>query len=435
MVGNAVIALIALYQLRVCTLLLAGNNMLVSLSLGTIQRYGPPSSQTYLPVYVFSDENLAKASFIMAISLASLVVFTVVSARRHVRIGPDAPGVPKPVLIALATYLVLLAASTGTVFTGEYVVGQEARFDMNAGGLHALAYSLVVYELVRRRLLFAISAWKAFFMIFVVFVVTGYAKGGTGFATGYLVVSAVLLLPHSGASRQLRNMARIAVVIGGLLFLAMMVRSVRATLHEEGTEAIKSFVEGTAKSEAEREERGAGLESTANAPQSATHILECITVYDSGVSREWRSIYDVVEYTFKPSFLLRTFGWKRSVEAAWELRDHFIHGGGINVLGEFYWNGGFLCVLIMATALSFFCFVLDDRWRASPFWLLMLTQFAPSFLMGYGYGFTQVSRGAINGLLVAVVYAAFSRVFIGKSAGAPKSDSVASLAVSPSAGP
>ena len=434
LIGNAAIALVALYQLRVCTLLLAGNNALVSLSLGSIQRYGPPASEAFLPVYVFSDENLSTAFVVMAISLASLVVFTIVSARRRVRIGPDAPAVPRPVLIAIAVYLVLFAASTSTVLTGTYVAGQETRYDMNVGGLHALICSLVVYELVRRRLLFLISARKAFFVIFVVFAAIGYAKGGTGFPTGYLVVSAVLMLPHSGAARRLRNMARIAGALGIVLFLSLMVRTVRASLHEEGLGAVRAFVEGATKSEAGRETRSEGLEGTANATQSATHILECATLYDGGVSREWRSIYDVVEYTFKPSFLMRTFGWKRSIEGAWELRDHFYHGGGLNVLGEFYWNGGFLCVAIMATALSFFCFVIDRKWRASPFWLLMLTQFAPPFLMGYGYGVAHASRGAINGLLVAVVYKGLSAISIGKFAGASKPDSVANPAASPAVG-
>jgi hypothetical protein len=55
--------------------------------------------------------------------------------------------------------------------------------------------------------------------------------------------------------------------------------------------------------------------------------------------------------------------------------------------------------------------------------------------MGYGYGFAQVSRGAINGLLVAVVYKGLSSISIGMFAGAPRSESVANLALGPGAGP
>jgi hypothetical protein len=405
--GNAVIVVVALYQLRICTLILAGNNMLVTMALGTIARYGPPASQSFVPVYVFSDENLATAFGIMAISLASLVGFTIVSARQHVRIGPDAPSVPRALLVAIAGYLVLYSGSMTTVLTDSYG-GRVERYDLNLGGAHALICSLVVYELARRRLLFLITARKAFLIMIVIFTATGYARGGTGLTTGYLLTSACLMLPHAGASRRLRNLARVTVALLAVVTLSLMVRSVRATLHEEGTEAIRSFVDTAAGAEEARETQGEGLEAGANASQYAAHILECITMYDSGFSREWRSIYNVVEYTFKPSFLIGRLGGKRSIEAAWELADHFIQGGGIDVIGEFYWNGGFLCVVIMATALSFFCFIVDRKYRASPFWLMMLSQFAPSFLMGYGYGFAQVARGAINGLVVAGAYKVFS---------------------------
>ena len=83
-------------------------------------------------------------------------------------------------------------------------------------------------------------------------------------------------------------------------------------------------------------------------------MLLCTTLYDSGSSRNWRSIYNVLEYTLMPSFLVRWLGWNRSIEPAWELASHFVHGGGINVLGELYWNGGLLCVAVVATAIAFF---------------------------------------------------------------------------------
>jgi hypothetical protein len=138
-------------------------------------------------------------------------------------------------------------------------------------------------------------------------------------------------------------------------------------------------------------------------------MLMCEALYDNGISRQWRSIYDVIEYTFKPSFLERWLGWERSIDSRWELGHYYTHLGGIFVLGEFYWNGGWLCVMVMVTLLSFFASIVDMRYRASPFWLMMLVQFAPSLLMGCGYGFAQISRGAINGLLATGTYWALSR--------------------------
>jgi hypothetical protein len=407
--GNAVVVVVALYQLRVCTLSLAGNNMLVSSALATIERYGPPASQRLLPVYVFSEENLLTAFAIMAISLASLVGFTLISARRRIRIGPDAPAVPRPVLVAIAIYVVLASGSISTIFTGAYSVGQEVRYDMSVGGGgQALVLSLAFYELTRRRLLSLITARKAFLLMFLIVALTGYLQGGTGPSTGYLLAGALMILPHTGAEKRLRNTVRVAVALLGIVAISFTVRAARDRMHEDAVGSLVAVVKNAAEQEAARDQTAEGLESAANSSQYAAHLLECITMYDAGFSRQWRSIYNVIEYTFKPSFLLKALGLKRSIEAAWELADHFVHGGGIFVLGEFYWNGGFICVVVMTTVLSFFCFVVDKKCRASPFWLMMLSQFAPSFLMGYGYGFAQVARGAINGLLVAAVYKVLS---------------------------
>jgi hypothetical protein len=232
-----------------------------------------------------------------------------------------------------------------------------------------------------------------------------YLRGATGITTGYLITAAVLLLPRTGAAKRIGNVVRITAVLLGILACSSIVRGVRTTIQSQGSEAVSAFIDGALAIEQSRDERAEGLESIANASQSATLMLVCITLYETGVSREWRSIYNVVEYTFVPSFFMSWFGWTRSIDAPWEIREYgFEHGGGMNVLGEFYWNGGWPCVLVMATALSLFAFIVDKKYRESPFWLMMAVQFAPSFLMGYGYGLAQVSRGAINGLLVTGVY-------------------------------
>jgi hypothetical protein len=406
-IANAVVAIIAVYQLRVCTLTLAGNCLLLSRALSSIESGGPPASQRIVPIYVFSAENLDTAATILIISLASLVLFTVISRRQRLRIGPDAPEVPLPVLIAIGLYLAAYAGSTTTIFTGGYASESTSRYRLDLAGAHALICSLVVYELARRRLLALITARRAFLTIFTIFFVTHYAKGSTGITTGYLFLSAILFLPRTGAAKKITNVFRIGGVLLVVLALSLVIRGVRGNLHLEGGNAISNFINNTVEMEENREDQAEGAESIANASQTATHMLMCISLYDSGISREWRSIYDVATYTLMPSFFVNWFGWVRPVEAPWELRYYYQHGGGINVLGEFYWNGGWWCVGIMTTLLSFFCFIVDKYYRASPFWLMMVAQFTPSFLMGFGYGFAQVARGAINSLLVALAYKIF----------------------------
>jgi len=403
-------ALVALYQLRPCTFILAGNNLVVSRALSAIDQGGAPTSQGFIPTYIFAPENLATAASILTIVLVASAASTLVLARKRGRIGQDGPAVPRPVLIGIVIYLVAYAGARNTIFTGAYADSDLIRYDVElAGGLTFLC-SLVLYELVRRRLLAQISARKAFGVMFLIFATIGYARGGTGLTTGYLVASAILLLPRDGTARRFENLFRIGSMLAGILALSFLVRGVRASLASEGTSAINSFVEGVVEREHRRDELGEGAEDVANGTQSATHMLLCIDLYDSGISREWRSIYNVIEYTFMPSFFVRWFGWTRSIEPAWELRKYYIHGGGINVLGELYWNGGFLCLLIVGTALAFFCSFVDTRYHSSYFWLIMAAQFAPSFLMGYDYGFPQVARGAINGLVTVAAYKAYSAI-------------------------
>jgi hypothetical protein len=401
----AILALVAVYEMRPCTLILAGNNMLVARALSGLERAGQPASFWFLPGTLFGKENLAEAGNILGITLATMTLFTVAFIRKRVRMGMDAPAVPRWFLVAMVPYLIAVTASSTTILTDAYVSEESYRYDFDFGGAHALLVSLLLYELSRRRLLGQIGARWAFTAIFVVVVATGYAKGGTGLTTGYLVVSAVLLLPRAGSSRRLENVARVASVMLVIVALSSVVRGVRGTLADQGTPAVGEFLSRLSELEGSREETGEGAEGVANATQSAVQMLMCTDLYDSGNSRGWRSIYDLPEYTFKPSFFLRWFGWQRSVEPARELREHFVHGGGINVLGEFYWNGGYACVIVMVVALVLFCTVVDLRYRASPFWLVMATQFAPAFLMGYGYGLPQVARGAINGLLVVCAFA------------------------------
>lgn len=406
--GFAVLAMVALYQLRPCTLILCGNCLLVARALSSIERSGPPVSQAFLPAYVFSTDNLLTAALILTYALVVILAFTLGSIRHRIRIGPDAPPVPRPILFVIGLYLVAYVGSTSTIFTTGYASQADIRYDLELSGAHALLCSLIVYELARRRLLATITAVRSFLLVLFIFALAHYSKGSTGITTGYLVTAAVLLLPRTGASKRLANVMRIGAAMLLIVLLSYTVRSIRTSFHTMGSDALESLYESTFEKDQTYEDSDEGIEYATNASQSATHMLLCATLYDLGRSREWRSIYDVVEYTFVPSFFMRWFGWTRSIDAPSDLRMYgFEHGGGINVLGEFYWNGGWLCVLVMVLALVFFCFVVDRRYRASPFWLMMLAQFAPSFLMGCGYGFAQVSRGAINGLLVAATYQVF----------------------------
>jgi hypothetical protein len=54
--------------------------------------------------------------------------------------------------------------------------------------------------------------------------------------------------------------------------------------------------------------------------------------------------------------------------------------------------------------------------------------------MGYGYGFSQTSRGAINGLLVALVYKGLSSISLSGFASTAKREPVVDMALVTGAG-
>jgi hypothetical protein len=230
---------------------------------------------------------------------------------------------------------------------------------------------------------------------------TDYLKGLTGLATGYLLLAGCLFLRQEGGLA--RYSVKILTLLAAAALSAVVMRGVRVHLHEQGLGAVSSYVTSLTSVEGHTATAGEGIERTANGTQYACHMLECIDLYERGISRSWASIYRPIEYTFKPAPLLSALGLSRSPEAAWELMDHFIHGGGIFVLGELYWNGGYLCVFVMMLFFVGLAKLCDERCMTSPAWALVAICYGGTLLMGFGYGVAQIMRGLINsvGLLAA----------------------------------
>jgi hypothetical protein len=256
---------------------------------------------------------------------------------------------------------------------------------------------------MRRYLLGRLRPMKGFLILALVMFCTSYSKGSTGLVTGYGMCAAVMLWPLRGRLLSRQSMLSVALVISvGLM--AYVVRGVRQFFFEGGMATVTRLLETSGQLEATQRETGEGLETGGNGTQYACHVLQCVQIYEGGRSREWRSVYDPLIYTFEPAFLLGPLGITRPREAAWEIGDYYIGGGGIYVLGELYWNGGYVCLILVFGLILWFTFLCDTRFRYSSFWLMMSAQFGPSLFMGVGYGLDQIMRGAINGLLVIGAY-------------------------------
>jgi hypothetical protein len=421
--GAALLTLVALAQRRTATFVVLGNHLPPLRALSRIAEFGPPVSQNFVPASVFSNENLEIAAWLLTLSLTVALVAALVPAAR--RPAEALPAVPRWLLWSLVPYFLVVIFSSRSIVSYGYTDPARSSNAVNLSGASALINSIVLYEVVRR---VRVGLWRpatGFLFILVLFLLTDYAKGSTGLATGYVVTAT--LLCFSQEERLWPRLRGQAAALSAVLLLVIAIRGVRSTFAYQGAEALSAFAETVSTKESGGARNAEGFEFFGNGVQYAAHLLECVSLYEAGVSREWRSIYSPIEYTFKPSFLLGPLGLKRSREAPWELGDYYIHGGGIYVIGELYWNGGYLCAAVMLSAIFWFCRRIDTGSRRSFIWLTMVCHFTPSLLQGFGYGFSQVSRGAINGLLALLVWSVGRRLHFG----APRPSDVGDRALRP----
>jgi hypothetical protein len=404
--AHAALAAVALWRMWPSLLIFTANQLVVLRALSLAARFGQPRSQAFLPPSVFSNSSLEIAAALFALELLILAAAILWPVPRP-RPPEPLPAVPRWLWWGLWLYFLAVALSQRTVFEYSYVDPQRTTFGFNLSGVHSLLASVFLFEVVRRVRTQASTPLRGFAALFLVFLFTDFLKGSTGLASGFVVTAGVVLV------RQEEGQARRLLLLGGLLLLtvtmAVAVRSVRTDLHDQGVAAVSGLADQLGAQEAAASRNAEGLELQGNGTQYAAHLLECISLYEAGISREWRSIYLPLEYTFKPSFLVGPLGLDRPKEAAWELGEYYIHGGGIFVLGELYWNGGYLCVGVVLAFLLWWCRKLDATSPYSAVSLLLLCEFAPNLLQGVGYGFAQIARGILNGLVALLVWKVAAR--------------------------
>lgn len=414
-------AAITLYRVRPTTMLLTLNHALTLRAFQNIEAHGQPVTMWFLPPNLFASENLERAADVTGIVMVMLFVSSLLpEARPTERAVP--PAIPRPVLFGVLAYFTILFFTRRTILETAYASADQSLIgDVTlTGGAYPLAWALVLIELRRRVAVGEMSARRALGWVGLATFLLEYLKGSTGLVTG-VVVAAIMLIYVPGRSQELQKekaltepRARLRVVAGAVVLLgfvfvfAGMIRSIRSAVAREGVEgSITAFVDEMVEAESSASETGEGAEARGNGGQSAVHTLMCTFLYDNGHSREWRSVTGAFEYTFKPSVLNPVLGLTRSREAAWELGDYFVHGGGVNTFGELYWNGGHFCLVLVGGLLIGLLYVMDVRSKVSMWWLMMAACTAPSLFQGYGYGFAQTFRGVANGLVYMLPFAAY----------------------------
>lgn len=392
------LALVAVYRQRPATFIYASSQALLLRSLLTFAEEGRPETLSYTPRWVFSVDILSVAANIFCISVAMLAISLVLPAPGG-RLDPHSlPPLPRWALWVLGAYFLVLVVSQRSIFFVAYASEGQQVFDVPMGGVQTIMSSTLLYEVCRRVWIRQWSVVRGLAVVGAVFLLTDFIRGATGIAMGYIVVTAMLL--WQSTQTRLRAAAYVLALIACVSIFSMLVRMTRGDVHQEGLASVEAAADKLTSNEG-----GAGhADEAASGPQFATHVLDCIALYDAGRSREWRSLSDPVIFTFEPSFLTGPLGLERPVSAPWELSSYFIHLGGLSVFGEAYWNGGYLGVFVFLTLILGLCYFCDSRYRSSFAWLILLLNVAPVLLAGLNYGFSYEFRAVVNGLLQLAVF-------------------------------
>ena len=325
------IAALCLVRVRPATFIFAGNQLGVLRALANIERFGQPRSQAFLPQSVFSLENLAIARNLFLLSTLLLAVAALLPSSRRRGNPALLPALPRWLLLLLGAYFLAVIFSQGTIFSRSYSDPERQLYGLNLSGAHAFLCSVFVYEMVRRALIGQWSRLTTFALVLLLFVLTDLLKGSTGLATGFLVFAAFVLLGKEPVLW--RRWASLGAALLVLVGLSLAVRGVRATLFSEGARSFEDLGDALREDEERVSRNAQGAEAFGNGVQYAAHVLECVELYEAGVSREWRSVYLPALYTLQPKFIMNLLELTRQKEAALELRDYFIHGGGIFLVG------------------------------------------------------------------------------------------------------
>jgi hypothetical protein len=395
-------AALALYRMRAATFIYAANQAAITRSLSLIVDYGRPPSLKYVPRWVFQPSNTDIALVVFAISTLLLIAFLLAPSRTPPATPAEYPRVPTWMVGFVVLYVVVFAFSMRSVAEVQYSSKDQQLFWLPAGGVQAFVGALLMYALYVRIVDGKTTPLKAFLLYFAAFVVTDYAKGTTGMASGLVFSAAILFFSASGRSKRPRLwVVGILVVI---VSLASVIRNARVSFHDEGLGAISTAVTRIVDQEASARQNAAGLETSVSGHEFAALTLECITLYESGNDRQWASTYRTLLYTLQPQFVMELGGWKRAKDAGDEIREYFTTNGGMAIYGESYWNGGYLGVFVILGAIIAACYWIDCSFRHGFLYLILFCNYAPCMVQGVGYGVSHEVRGFMNGILMAGAY-------------------------------
>lgn len=134
-------------------------------------------------------------------------------------------------------------------------------------------------------------------------------------------------------------------------------------------------------------------------PQSYWHLLHTIDLYDSGISLDGTSFIDLIPQSI-PGVVSDLIGFERPLNGAWRLAEYRVHGGGMYIVAEGFWNYGLLGAGVIALMLAGMAILLEN-WHRRQEPLLYCTYFA--FLGTFGFGVFYGLQSLVKAFEVAFV--------------------------------
>jgi hypothetical protein len=257
---------------------------------------------------------------------------------------------------------------------------------IGSAGIELISTFLLVFVIVAAVRAYGYQSWHYRAIALLVVVAVFYfrmLRGDRSASLGIFTTLALLYFVNSTHSKRLK----LALLSSGatiLYFIYEVWGIVRANAAEQGfiSSIFNGFIRVFDDFFGSGSQAGFDPLKITLLPQSYWHLLHTIDLYQSQITLGGTSFIDLIPQSI-PAFLSDMIGFERPLNGAWRLAEYRVHGGGMFVLAEGYWNFGLLGGAIIAVGLALIAIQLE-KWHRKQEPLLYCTYFA--FLGTFGFG-------------------------------------------------
>jgi hypothetical protein len=145
-------------------------------------------------------------------------------------------------------------------------------------------------------------------------------------------------------------------------------------------------------------------------PQSYWHLLHTIDLYESGVRLDGASFADLLPQSI-PEVVANAVGYQRPPSGPVRLFEYRVHGGGMFIIGEGYWNFGLVGAMLVGLASALLAVKLEAWFRRQDP-IVVCSYFATIGTVGFGvyYGL----QTFVKSIEIALVLGLVMKVMLGQ---------------------